>query len=142
MVKWVKLKIYVLLPMSYERLDDEEEVKMISAYNENNNNYYNVITNSESNDEVEENLFEGQVEDKIKVTPKTTINPKVLYKWWKVYKLCIMKVLKICALSNLRKKFKGKFKFYNWSSYYCHVSQGHQVNQRWTPDIQQSLESS
>ena len=39
-------------PMSYEGLDDEEEVKAFSAHNENNNNNYNVVSNLESTDEL------------------------------------------------------------------------------------------
>ena len=62
--------------MSYKESDDDEEVQMVSVHNENNSNNYNVVSTLES-DEVEENLFEEQVEDEIKATPKTTVNPKV-----------------------------------------------------------------
>ena len=39
-------------------------------HNENNNNYYNLVRNSEMDDEVKDNLFEEKVDDEIKVSPK------------------------------------------------------------------------
>ena len=48
------------------------------ADNENSNYYYNAVNKSESDDKAKESLFVGQVEDETGVTPKTTLNPKVL----------------------------------------------------------------
>ena len=62
--------------MSYEGLDDEEELKMVPAVNQNNNNY-KVVSNSksESDDkEVEENVFDNDIDEKEEATPKTIIN--------------------------------------------------------------------
>ena len=56
--------------------DNEGEVETVLAYNENNYSY-NVVSNKESKDEVEESFFNYQIEDEIKVTPQTTLNPKV-----------------------------------------------------------------
>ena len=52
--------------MSYEEFAAEEEVKTVPAYNENDNNYYNLVDDLESGDEVEENLFDKQMEIKSK----------------------------------------------------------------------------
>lgn len=73
-----KVEKPVLVPMSYERSNDNEEVKTVLAHNKNNNFHYNVVSHSENADKVKEILFEGEVEDKIKVTPKTILNPEVL----------------------------------------------------------------
>ena len=68
----------VLIPTSYDGLEDNEEVKMVSKYNESNNNYYKVGY-YKSDEEAKDIFFEEQVDDKIKVTPKTTLNPKVVH---------------------------------------------------------------
>ena len=54
-------------------------MKGILAHNENNSNNYNVISDSESDNEVEENVFEEQLEDELKVNPKNTLNPTVVF---------------------------------------------------------------
>ena len=46
------------------------------AQNESNNNSYKVVSSLEKGDEAGESLLVEQNEDKIKVTPKTTLNPK------------------------------------------------------------------
>ena len=48
------------------------------ANNENDNNYYNVVSDSESDDEAKENHFEVHVDNETEVTRKTTLNPKVV----------------------------------------------------------------
>ena len=63
--------------MSYDGSDDKEAVKRALVHDENYNNDYYIVSSSESKVEVEENIFEGQIEDKIEVTPKTKLNPKV-----------------------------------------------------------------
>ena len=64
------------VPMNDGGPDNEGEVETVLAYNENNYSY-NVVSNKESKDEVEESFFNYQIEDEIKVTPQTTLNPKV-----------------------------------------------------------------
>ena len=43
--------------VSYEGLDNKEEVETLLAGNENHNNKYNVVSNSESDEKAEENHF-------------------------------------------------------------------------------------
>ena len=65
--------------MSYKRSEDKEEVEMVLINNENNNNDNDVVSDFRSHDEAKENLFEEQVDDKIKVTPKTTLSQKMVH---------------------------------------------------------------
>ena len=52
-------------------MDDDKKVETTLTHNENSNNedYYEV-SHLESDDEVEEHLFEEQMENEIKATPK------------------------------------------------------------------------
>ena len=75
--EWKKVEQITVVHMIYERLDAKVEVKIVLAHNKNYYYYY-VVSISESDDEHEENLFEGQVKDEFKVSPKTTLNPKVV----------------------------------------------------------------
>ena len=43
-----------------------------------NHNYYNVISDSKIDKEDKENLFEEDINEEVKVTPKTTINAKMM----------------------------------------------------------------
>ena len=53
--EWNKIENPTVVPMNYERLDnDEEEIKMVFAHNEDNNNYINMGCDLESDDEVKE----------------------------------------------------------------------------------------
>ena len=61
--------------MSYEGSDENKAVKTVLAHNQNNS-YYNVVSNSESHEEAKESLFEGHIEDEFEVTHKITLNPK------------------------------------------------------------------
>ena len=45
---------------------------MVLACNENNNNYYDVVRDSNKDEESKDNFFEVQVKDEVKVTLKTT----------------------------------------------------------------------
>ena len=54
-----------VVPVSYDGLDDDKRSKY-------------AVSNLESNDEAEENLFEEQIQDEIEVIPKTTFNPKLV----------------------------------------------------------------
>ena len=68
-----KVEKSVLVTMSYVGLDDEEELKTVSVINKHNNNY-NVVSDSksESNYKKKENLFDEDIDNKVKVTPKIT----------------------------------------------------------------------
>ena len=48
---------------------------MVLFNNENNINTCNVVSFSKSNDEAENISCEEQIEDEVKVTPKTILNP-------------------------------------------------------------------
>ena len=63
-----------MVPMGNEGSNDVEEVKKAPTNNENNSNDYNVVHNSESDDEAMVDYFEEQVNNKVKVTPKTTLD--------------------------------------------------------------------
>ena len=99
----------------YKGSDDEEDVKTDSTHNENNNNSYNIVSNSQSDDKDKKNIFEEQVNDEIKVTPKTTLNPKLI---------CAMKTLKVLCNENAKKTVEqatqeksAKEFFFDWFSY-------------------------
>ena len=62
--------------MSYQGSDDNEVVETVSTNNENNNHHYYVVSDSKSDEEAKK--FEGQVQDEIEVSPKTTVNTIVV----------------------------------------------------------------
>ena len=72
---WSKVDKPVMVPTGYEGLDDDDEVETVPTNNNDDNICYNIVSGSKSNEEAKENLFE-EINDKIKVTPKTTLNPK------------------------------------------------------------------
>ena len=53
----MEFEISIVISVSYEGLDDDRKVEMVLAHNENNNKNYNVVSNLESNDEVEDNFL-------------------------------------------------------------------------------------
>ena len=57
--EWNKVEKVILIPMNYEESDGNEEVEMISTNNQNSHNNDNTVSNSESKDNAEENLFES-----------------------------------------------------------------------------------
>ena len=68
----------VLVTKSYDGLDDEEEHEMIPIVNQNNN-YCNTVSDSESkseDNEGKENVFDKDIDKEVKATP--TINAKVV----------------------------------------------------------------
>ena len=68
-------------------VSSNEVVKVVLACNENNNNYYDVVRDSNKDEESKDNFFEVQVKDEVKVTLKTTF----IWNWcilWKICKLC------------------------------------------------------
>ena len=60
---------------SYEGFYDDEELETVPLINQNKNNCY-VVNNSESDDEVEVNLFNKDFDTEVEATPKTTTNAK------------------------------------------------------------------
>ena len=64
---WSKVEKMVMVPTSYEGLDNDEELKMIHVINQNNNNNY-----TESKTDNEENLFDEDVNEEEEAAPKTT----------------------------------------------------------------------
>ena len=52
-----------MVPTTYEESDNDEELKTVAVIDQNNNNDYNVISDSGSNDEVNKKLFDDDVND-------------------------------------------------------------------------------
>ena len=73
----VRLQNLVLITITYEGPDDEEELKTVPVINNINNNYNGVI-DSESNHDNEGNLFVEDFDMEVKAAPETTINTKVV----------------------------------------------------------------
>ena len=65
----------MIVSISYKRYDNKNEFKMAPT-NNNNYYYYYVVSDSKSVEEAKEIFFE-EIDDKIEVTPKITLNPKV-----------------------------------------------------------------
>ena len=74
--------------MSYE--ESWRKDNMVSNNNNNTCKNYNVVIDSES-DENEENLFNQELEEDNEVTPKTTLNQK----WWEELKICKLSTTKM-----------------------------------------------
>ena len=66
--------------MSYEGLDHEEEFKTFPIVN--NNNIVNVVSDSDSDDNIKnenDNFFDEDIDNKDKANPQTTIKAKVVH---------------------------------------------------------------
>ena len=74
---WSNVKKPVLVTTSYEGSDDKEVLKAVPVMYQNNYNY-NVVFDSISDNEGEENLCDEDVDEEFKATPKITINAKVV----------------------------------------------------------------
>ena len=80
--EYSKVEKPVVLTMTYEGPDDEEELKIVPI--ENNNINVNIVSNSnsDSSDEDfesnEENFLDEDINDQVKASPETTINAKVV----------------------------------------------------------------
>ena len=63
--------------------DEEEELKIVPI--ENNNNNVNIVSDSDSDssnkdfENNEENFFDEDIDDLVIASPKTTINPKMVW---------------------------------------------------------------
>ena len=94
--EYTKVEKPAVLTMSYEGLDEEEEPKMVPVVINNSN--VNVVSdsNSDSSDKKfennEDNLFDEDIDDQLKVSPQT-LSMQRWFKLWKHFKLCIMKML-------------------------------------------------
>ena len=64
----------MMVPKSYKGSDDDEDVEK-SPKNNGDNNNYNIVSDSGSDEEAKKNLFED-IDDENKATPKTALNPK------------------------------------------------------------------
>ena len=49
--EWSEVENPVIFFMNYDGSKDSDEVKMVATYNENNNNYYDVASNSKHDEE-------------------------------------------------------------------------------------------
>ena len=68
---------------SYEGLDEEEKLKMVPIINNNNNNV-KVVSDSDSDSSEEDfknsedNFFDEDVDDQVKISPQTPVKAKVV----------------------------------------------------------------
>ena len=70
--------------MSYEESENDQEFKIDPIINQNNNNNSNIVSDSKSKSDDKEKLFDDDVNEDTEVTPKTTVNAKVV---WEMKKL-------------------------------------------------------
>ena len=70
--EYSKVEKPVLVTMSYDGSDEEEELKMVPIVIQNNNNY-NVVSDLDngSNDENKETLLDENINEEVKMTPTT-----------------------------------------------------------------------
>ena len=47
-----------MAPTSYEGSDDDDKIRVVSKISQNNNYYYNVVSDSKSDNEAKENIFD------------------------------------------------------------------------------------
>ena len=69
--EYSKDEITVLVAMSYEGLEDEEEFKMVPIISQNNNNNYNKVSDSDSennDDNDNENILDEDIDNKNEAT--------------------------------------------------------------------------
>ena len=59
-----------MVPTSYEGSDDNEEVAMVPEINQNSSNNYNGISDSKTNDNAKENVFDKDFDNEFEATPK------------------------------------------------------------------------
>ena len=67
-----------MVPTTYKVSEGDEELIMVPVLNQNNNKTYNIINNFKSNNEIEENVFDEEMNNEVKATPKTTINAEMV----------------------------------------------------------------
>ena len=80
--EYTKVDKPLVVNTSYEGLDKEEELKRVPVVVNNNN--VNIVSDSDTNSSEEDfennddNFFDEDIDDQVKVTPKTAINSKVV----------------------------------------------------------------
>ena len=78
-----KVEKPVLLTMSNERSDDDEELKTVKTVPViNNDNICNLDSDSDSDNDIkndDQNFFNEDIDDEVKAIPKTTINAKMVH---------------------------------------------------------------
>ena len=67
--EWNKVEKATVVSMSYQGLDDDKEVETVLGNKDTNNNIYNLASNVESKNEIEQHFFQDQIKDEIKRTP-------------------------------------------------------------------------
>ena len=75
-----KIEKPVLVTTSYEGSNDKEGLETVPIVNQNNDNY-DVVSDSKSesdDNKAEENIFDDDIDEEVKATPKTTVNAKVV----------------------------------------------------------------
>ena len=81
--EYTQVKKSLVVNTSYEGLDEEEEFEMVPIINDNN--YINVVSdfNSDLREEDfknnEDNFFEEDVNDQVKISPQTNVNAQVVW---------------------------------------------------------------
>ena len=75
---WNKIENPVVVPKSYEGSDNDEELETVPVINKNDNNNYNVVSDSKSKSNDEESLFDEEVDKEMETIPKTTVNAKAV----------------------------------------------------------------
>ena len=63
-----------VVPMSYEGPDGDEKLEMVPVINQNSNDYYNVVSDPKSDDEVKENFLTKRSMMKLKQPPRPLSN--------------------------------------------------------------------
>ena len=85
-----------------------------SKQNNNTDNYYNVVNDSDTDNVKKKSFFEQEVDNNNELTLKTTLNPKAI----KAMKSKIL-LWKMKLWSGLKeKRQQKKIEFFDWSS--CH----------------------
>ena len=109
----------------------------IISQNINNSNVLS-DSDSDSNDKNQENLFDEDINEEVKATPKTTINTKVVHAMKKLQALCNHDANKIIKQAT-QEKVPLKTYISQWIWPWCPMTSSYSWK---NPDIQQSLESS
>ena len=68
-----------MVPTSYEELADDEELEMVPVINQNNSDCFNIVSDSESKSNDDENLLDEDIVDEVEMTPRQLSTQK----WYK-----------------------------------------------------------
>ena len=67
--QYSKVEKLLFITMSYEGLDDEEELKIVPIFSQNNNNKNNVVGDSDSDSNDKNKSFDEDFDEDVKATP-------------------------------------------------------------------------